>query len=59
MSGTPHVIQRIVITAGEPAGIGPDLCIQLAQQADTTLERVVIADPQLLQERARLLDLPL
>ena len=59
MSGTHHVIQRIVITAGEPAGIGPDLCIQLAQQEDTTLERVVIADPQLLQERARLLDLPL
>ncbi len=42
----------IAITAGEPAGIGPDLCIQLAQ---TTLpvEWVVIADPELLRLRAQ------
>ena len=25
-------LQRIALTPGEPAGIGPDLCIQLAQQ---------------------------
>lgn len=48
----------IAITAGEPAGIGPDICIQLAQeQAAAAL--VVVADPQLLQERAALLNLPL
>ncbi len=49
---------RIVFTPGEPAGIGPDLCVQLAQrQLDVDL--VVVADPQLLAERATLLDLPL
>ena len=35
---------RLAITAGEPAGIGPDLCIQIAQQAHAH-ELVVIADP--------------
>lgn len=59
MSLAKNVIDRIAISAGEPAGIGPDLCIQLAQQADTTCERIVIADPQLLLERAAQLQLPL
>jgi 4-hydroxythreonine-4-phosphate dehydrogenase len=59
VSGETPVIERIAITAGEPAGIGPDLCIQLAQNADHGIERVVIADPQLLVERAALLGLPL
>lgn len=46
------------ITAGEPAGIGPDLLVQIAQQAwPQTL--VAIADPTLLQQRAEQLRLPL
>lgn len=49
---------RIAITAGEPAGIGPELVAMLAQQA-TPCERVAVVDPDLLQERARQLDLPL
>lgn len=41
----------LVITSGEPAGIGPDLCVQLA--ATSTAEPfVVIADKNLLQQRA-------
>lgn len=44
----------IFITAGEPAGIGPDLCVLWAQ-APSFVEAVVIADPQVLVERARLL----
>ncbi len=47
---------RLAITAGEPAGIGPDLCLMLAQQP-ASCERVVIADPQLLQQRAAQLGL--
>ncbi|UJJ30346.1 4-hydroxythreonine-4-phosphate dehydrogenase PdxA [Halopseudomonas maritima] len=47
---------RLAITAGEPAGIGPDLCLMLAQQP-TSCERVVIADPQLLEQRAAQLGL--
>ncbi|AUZ85031.1 4-hydroxythreonine-4-phosphate dehydrogenase PdxA [Methylophaga nitratireducenticrescens] len=51
-------ICRIALTSGEPAGIGPDLCIQLAQQGQRP-EIVVIADPELLQQRADELSLPL
>lgn len=51
-------VQRLVITAGEPAGIGPDLCIQIAQQAHAQ-QLVVVADPDLLRERAAALNLPL
>ena len=49
---------RIAITPGEPAGIGPDLCIQIAQQPQNH-ELVIIADPDLMKERARQLGLPL
>jgi len=42
---------RIALTPGEPAGIGPDLVITLAQQAQQH-EIVAIADPALLQARA-------
>lgn len=48
----------LVLTAGEPAGIGPDLCVQLAQRA-LPCKLVVIADHALLRERARALKLPL
>lgn len=49
---------RIALTPGEPAGIGPDLCIALAQQGHSD-QLVVIADPELLAQRARALNLPL
>lgn len=48
--------QRFALTPGEPAGIGPDLCLQLAQQPLAN-ELVVIADPELLQARAEELGL--
>ena len=51
---------KLVITAGEPAGIGPDLCVQLAQRERSAgVEWVVVADPQLLEARARQLGLTL
>lgn len=49
---------RIALTPGEPAGIGPDLVIALAQEAQEH-EIVAIADPHLLRERAQQLNLPL
>ncbi len=49
---------RIAITAGEPAGIGPELVVQLAQQ-QYLAELVAIADPALLEQRAQMLGLPL
>jgi len=51
-------INRLVLTPGEPSGIGPDLCIQIAQQSHAD-ELVVVADPYLMRERAALLQLPL
>ena len=48
----------IAITPGEPAGIGPDLLIQLAATTPMA-EHVVIADPTMLKERAQLLGIPL
>lgn len=51
-------ITRLAITTGEPAGIGPDLLIQLAQQPQNA-ELVVIADPEVILERATLLNIPL
>lgn len=44
-------LKPLVITAGEPAGIGPDICLQLAAENDD-IDFVVIADKQLLQQRA-------
>lgn len=49
---------RIVITPGDPAGIGPDLVLTLSEQ-DWPVELVILADPELLQQRARLLNKPL
>jgi len=52
------MLKRIALTAGEPAGIGPDLCAMLAQRlpdADIT----VIADRNLIETRAAQLGLPL
>ncbi len=51
-------VPRIALTPGEPAGIGPDLAIIAAQQS-LQCELVAIADPQVLTDRAKLLDLPL
>ena len=52
------MIPLIAHTPGEPAGIGPELIVKLAQQASAAC-RVVIADGELLQATARRLNLPL
>lgn len=46
----------LYVTSGEPAGIGPDICLSLAHRVD---ERpiVVLADLNLLQQRAAMLNL--
>lgn len=48
----------LAITPGEPAGIGPDLVIRLAQHKRAQ-GWIVLADAQMLAARARLLALPL
>lgn len=51
-------IPRLVITAGEPAGIGLDVCVMLAHHPlDASI--VVIADQHALLDRAKLINVPL
>lgn len=51
-------IPRIVITSGEPAGVGPDACVALAQR-DWEADVVVAADADMLAAAASALQLPL
>ena len=48
----------LVLTTGEPAGVGPELTVQLLQRPLPS-PLVVAGDPDLLLERAALLSLPL
>ena len=50
--------RRIVITTGEPAGVGPELSLAAAL-LDWPCELVFAGDPGLLASRARLLGMPL
>ncbi len=43
----------LVVTAGEPAGIGPELCLSLAREK-LPADIVVVADPALLRVRAEI-----
>lgn len=52
------MIPRIILTPGEPAGIGPDIILKIAQQS-WAAELIVIGDPSLLIARAKQLQLPL
>jgi 4-hydroxythreonine-4-phosphate dehydrogenase len=47
------VIPRVAVTSGEPAGVGPELCLTLAAR-ELDCELVCLADSALLRERARL-----
>ncbi len=51
-------VRRIALTPGEPAGIGPDLCVAIAQRGHEA-ELVAVCDPTLLERRATLLGQPL
>ena len=49
------VLPRIILTSGEPAGIGPDLCVLIAQRA-WPCELLVAGDASLIESRARMLN---
>ena len=49
---------RLALVPGEPAGIGPELCVRLAQR-ENGAQFVAFADPDTLRHAARALDLPL
>jgi 4-hydroxythreonine-4-phosphate dehydrogenase len=51
-------IPRLAVTAGEPAGIGPDILLNCAAQGHgIAAEIIAIADPQLLAQRAAALNI--
>jgi len=49
---------RILLTTGEPAGIGPDLCVLIARQP-FACELMVVGDPALIAMRAEKLEVAL
>lgn len=53
-----RVIKKLILSSGEPAGIGPEQIIKLAQ-FDYDFEWVVLADPTLLKQTAEQLNLPI
>ncbi|MGO4551619.1 4-hydroxythreonine-4-phosphate dehydrogenase PdxA [Lysobacter sp. 2RAF19] len=52
-------LPRLALVPGEPAGIGPELCVRVAQEPRTDCTLAVFADPAALQAAADALDLPL
>lgn len=54
----PSEFPRILITPGEPAGIGPDIVIDIASHAFPG-ELIAVCDPTLIENRAKLLGIPL
>lgn len=50
--------RRIVLTSGEPAGVGPDLCVEIAAR-EHAFELVVAGDGAVLADRAAALGRPL
>ncbi|MGA7980382.1 MAG: 4-hydroxythreonine-4-phosphate dehydrogenase PdxA [Chromatiaceae bacterium] len=59
MAAGGRQLPRIALTPGEPAGIGPELCVQIACHEELPAELVAIADARLLHERADHLGLSL
>jgi len=51
-------LPRLAITPGEPAGIGPDITLQMAQHP-IPAHVVAFADPVLLEQRAQQLGIPI
>ena len=49
-------LARLIVTPGDPAGVGPDLCLVCARES-WPAAIAVAADPAVLSERARLLGL--
>ena len=56
LSATAQTRPVIAVTSGEPAGIGPDICLRLADR-NWPARLVVLGDRDLLAERANLLRL--
>ncbi len=47
-------LKPLIVTAGEPAGIGPEICLSLAHE-ELPCPIVVVSDPDLLRARAKMI----
>ena len=54
-SSNPRTEIKIGISVGEPAGIGPDICVQSFEAVSSIAEIIYYADPEVLKSRAKLL----
>lgn len=50
------MLPRLALVPGEPAGIGPELCVRLAQQPRTDCTLLAFADPATLISAAATLE---
>ncbi len=49
-------MNAVLVTTGDPAGIGPDICLDIVNSVfDTDYQVVLIGDIKMLQSRAQLL----
>ncbi len=53
------MLPQLALVPGEPAGIGPELCLRLIQQPRHDCQLLAFADPDTLRAAASALDLPL
>ena len=53
------MLPSLALVPGEPAGIGPELCVRLAQQPRRDCQLLAFADPDTLRTAAAALSLPL
>ena len=53
------MVPQLALVPGEPAGVGPELCVRLAQQPRGDCRLLAFADPDTLRGAAAALDLPL
>ncbi len=54
---TPDSTLPVVVTTGEPAGIGPEIMLMLAAQGRLPVDTVAVGDPDMLRQRAAVLGL--
>ncbi|MGH8033522.1 MAG: 4-hydroxythreonine-4-phosphate dehydrogenase PdxA, partial [Luteimonas sp.] len=50
---------RLALVPGEPAGVGPELCVRAAQPLRDDCDLIALADPHTLTAAAAALALPL
>ena len=49
---------KLILTVGEPAGIGPDIACMLTKYPEILKNLTIVTDPDVIYARAKLLDIP-